>query len=72
MSVPSVPVAKDRLKALIISDRIQCTPDMIERLSNDLYMTLTKYMEINSKDFKIQITHSEIKIQYSKKTGEKN
>ena len=32
MSVPSVAIAKDRLKNLLMSDRIQCTPDMTERL----------------------------------------
>ena len=30
MSVPSVTIAKDRLRNLLITDRIQCTPDMIE------------------------------------------
>lgn len=33
MSVPSVAIAKDRLKNLLMSDRIQCTQDMTERLS---------------------------------------
>lgn len=33
MSVPSVTIAKDRLRNLLITDRIQCTPDMIEFLT---------------------------------------
>ena len=35
MSVPSVTIAKDRLRNLLITDRIQCTPDMIEFLTSD-------------------------------------
>ena len=47
MSVHSVFVAKERLKNLLISDRIQCTPDAADRLTKDLYLTVSKYMEIN-------------------------
>ena len=46
MSVPSVFVAKERLKNLLISDRMQCTPDAADRLEKDLYLTVSKYMEI--------------------------
>ena len=31
MSVPSVHIAKDRLRNLLIADRLMCTPDMSER-----------------------------------------
>ena len=47
MSVPSVAIAKDRLKNLLMSDRIQCTQDMTERLSKDLYQVIAKYMELD-------------------------
>ena len=30
MSVPSVHIAKDRLRNLLIADRLMCTPDMSE------------------------------------------
>lgn len=68
MSVPSVQIAKDRLKTLLIADRIDCTADTAEKLSEDIYHTLSKYMEINPEDFSIRITHSDIHIKY---TGEK-
>ena len=45
MSVPSVAIAKDRLKNLLMSDRIQCTQDMTERLSKDLYLSLIHISE---------------------------
>ena len=63
MSVPSVAIAKDRLKNLLMSDRIQCTQDMTERLSKDLYQVIAKYME----KVTIEITRNDIHIKY---TGE--
>ena len=60
MSTASVQIAKDRLKALLGADRMQCTPDITEKLSADLYHILSKH-------FNIQITRSDIHIKY---TGE--
>ena len=42
MSTASVQIAKDRLKALLGADRMQCTPDITEKLSADLYHILSK------------------------------
>lgn len=69
MSVHSVFIAKERLKHLLITDRIQCTPDAVDRLSKDLYYTVSKYMEVTPDDFNIEITRTDIHIRY---TGEKN
>ena len=67
MSVPSVSIAKERLHNLLISDRIQCTPDVVDRLTSDLYNTVSKYVEIKPVDFNIEITRTDIHIKY---TGE--
>lgn len=67
MSVPSVHVAKERLKTLLLADRMQCTPEMAEKFSSDIYHTISKYMEIKPDDFHIQITRTDIHI---KITGE--
>lgn len=69
MSVHSVSVAKERLKNLLISDRMQCAPDVVDRLSNDLYHTVSKYMEIRRENFDITVTRTDIHIKYM---GEKN
>ena len=42
MSVHSVSVAKERLKNLLNSDRMQCTPEAVDRLEGDLYQTVSK------------------------------
>ena len=64
MSVPSVTIAKDRLRNLLITDRIQCTPDMIEFLTSDLYQTISKYIEISPEQFDVKITRTDIHIKY--------
>ncbi|MEF9941021.1 MAG: cell division topological specificity factor MinE [Lachnospiraceae bacterium] len=65
---PSVPIAKDRLKVLLVSDRVNCTPDIFEKIHSDLYQTLSKYMELSPDNFDVQITRSFIQINL---TGEK-
>lgn len=69
MRAPSVFIARERLKNLLISDRMQCTPDAAERLSRDLYHTVSKYVEIKPEEFNIEITRTDIHIRY---TGENN
>ena len=64
-----VPISKDRLRNLLITDRIQCTPDMIEFLTSDLYQTISKYIEISPEQFDVKITRTDIHIKY---TGEKH
>ena len=46
MSVPSVQIAKERIKSLVIADRMKCTPDTIEKLSSDIYYTVSKYIDV--------------------------
>ena len=47
-------VAKDRLKLLLISDRADCSPDVMENIKNDIIQVISKYMELD-----IQITQTE-------------
>ena len=58
MSTASVQIAKDRLKALLGADRMQCTPDITEKLSADLYHILSKYMEISREP--VSYTHLDV------------
>lgn len=48
-------VAKDRLKVLLISDRANCTPEVMEMIKNDIVRVISKYMEIDSNATEIQI-----------------
>ena len=52
-------VAKDRLKLLLVSDRANCTPELMEMIKNDIIMVISKYMEIEADGLDIQITQTE-------------
>ena len=52
-------VAKDRLKLLLVSDRANGSPDVMEMIKNDIIQVISKYMEIDAEGLDIQITHTE-------------
>ena len=62
MGTTSVKIAKERIQSLLLSDRLQCTPDIADNLSSDICHTISKYMEIRSESLKIRITRSDIHI----------
>lgn len=49
-------IAKDRLKILLISDRVNCSPEMMEMIKNDIANVISKYMKIDTKTMEIQIS----------------
>ena len=52
-------VAKDRLKLLWVSDRADCSPDVMMAIKNDIIQVISKYMEIDAEGLDIQITQTE-------------
>ena len=64
----SVSVAKNRLKMLVVSDRISCSPGEYDNLSRDLFQTLSKYLELTEDNFHVEIYRTHIFISYA---GEK-
>ena len=52
-------VAKDRLKLLLVSDRANCSPDVMEMIKNDIIQVISKYREIDAEGLDIQITQTE-------------
>ena len=49
-------IAKDRLKILLISDRVNCSPEMMDMIKNDIARVISKYMKIDTASMDIQIT----------------
>ena len=49
-------VAKDRLKILLISDRVSCSAEMLELIKNDIAHVISKYMKIDAGSMEVQIT----------------
>lgn len=52
-------VAKDRMKLLLISDRANCSPEIMEAIKNDIIKVISKYMDIDCEGLDIQITQTE-------------
>lgn len=48
--------ARDRMKVLLISERMECSPQMMKMLKKDLIHTVRKYVAIEENKVKIQIT----------------
>lgn len=63
MKKSSVPIAKERLEALVVSDRMHCKPEEYEMICKELFRTLSKYMAVTEENMRIHITRSEIRIQ---------
>ena len=51
----SCQVAKDRLKILLISDRVNCSPETMELITADITKVISKYMKIDAENMEIQI-----------------
>ena len=51
----SCQVAKDRLKILLISDRVNCSPETMELIKADITKVISKYMKIDAENMEIQI-----------------
>lgn len=41
-------IAKDRLKLLLVSDRVSCSPQTMEMLKNDMIKAAGKYVPIDT------------------------
>ena len=49
-------IAKDRLKILLISDRVNCSAETLEMIKNDIIKVISKYMKIDANSMEIQIS----------------
>ncbi|MBR5597051.1 MAG: cell division topological specificity factor MinE [Lachnospiraceae bacterium] len=46
-------IAKDRLKILLISDRINCSPQTLQMIKQELIHSISKYMSIDEEHVEI-------------------
>jgi len=61
-------IAKDRLKILLISDRVNCSPEMMELIKNDIAQVISKYMQIDTSSMEVQIAKTGSVARNGKKT----
>lgn len=52
-------VAKDRLKLVLIHDRVNCSSQVLEMLKTDIIRVISNYMEIDEDELDIQITQTQ-------------
>ncbi|MCI6043609.1 cell division topological specificity factor MinE [bacterium] len=51
-------IAKDRLKLLLVADRVSCSPQTMQMLKNDMIKAAGKYMPIDSGNVSISFRQS--------------
>lgn len=52
-------MAKERLKLVLIHDRANTSPDLIESIKKDILEVISKYVDIDTDEFDINISSSE-------------
>lgn len=48
-------VAKDRMNTILLSDRLNCTPEMIEQMKRDIGHVMEKYLEIDRENITVHL-----------------
>ena len=52
-------VAKDRLKLLLIHDRMNCSTELLEMMKADIIAVISKYVDVDDDEFDIEISTME-------------
>ena len=53
-------IAKDRLKLVLVSDRANCSPELMEQMKNDFINVISKYMEVDMEGLDIKISQTDV------------
>ena len=51
-------IAKNRLQLALVADRTGCSPEIMEKIKNDIMEVLSKYVEIDKSGLDINITQT--------------
>lgn len=52
-------VAKDRLKLILIHDRANISPELLEMMKNDILNVIKKYVVIDDNEVNVRLTNAE-------------
>ena len=52
-------IARDRLKVVLIHDRANISPEVLDNLKNDIIKVISNYMEINQTDMEISLANDD-------------
>ncbi len=53
---PAGNIAKERLKLLLVHDRINCSPELLDMMKADILCVISKYVEVDLDDLRIQVS----------------
>lgn len=56
---PSRDIARDRLRVVLIHDRANIAPEVMENLRADIIRVISNYMEINKNDMELSLANDE-------------
>jgi cell division topological specificity factor len=51
-------IAKERLRLVLVHDRVNVSPQVMEVLKDDMIKVITNYMDINEREMEITLTKS--------------
>lgn len=51
-------IAKERLRLVLVHDRANVSPQLMEILKDDMIRVISNYMEINEKEMEINLTNT--------------
>lgn len=57
---PSKETAVNRLKLVLVQDKMNCSTQVLEMLKSDILNVISNYMEIDEKELDVKITQTEI------------
>ncbi len=58
-SACSKDIAKERLRLVLVHDRVNVSPQLMETLKDDMFKAISNYMDINEKCMEVSLTHTE-------------
>jgi len=56
---PSKNVAKERLRLVLVHDRVKISPDLVESLKEDLITVINKYLEIDKASLEVSFSSAD-------------
>ncbi len=56
---PSGKVAKDRLRVVLIHDRANISPEVVNHIKDDIIKVISNYMDINQHEMEISLSDDE-------------
>lgn len=55
-------IARDRLKILLISDRINCSPETMELIKKEIAQVLSRYIHIDPDRMEVEVSKRKINV----------